>query len=154
MIRGVEMPKTAPEWKDQLELDYLPDDELLEALNGLEGKEVIGAAGPLAHDASTTPADPPNFVAMTFDEFKEALLVESVGLAFKTIRRAQGHTTRTAAQRFRLSPGRVSQIEQPGANLELATIADLAQRMGYRTRVVFEPIEGGTPISALVDVKR
>lgn len=142
------MPKTAQEWKDQLELDELPDPEFLEALNGLEEKEVISAAGTLAS------SDPPTFVAMTFDEFKEALLVESVGLAFKSIRQAQGYTTRTAAQRFRLSPGRVSQIEQPGVNLELATIADLARRMGYRTRVVFEPIEGGTPISALVDVKR
>jgi DNA-binding XRE family transcriptional regulator len=148
------MPKTAEEWKDQLELDYLPDDELLEALNGLEGKEVIGSAGPLDSAAKTSPTDPPTFVAMTFDEFKEALLVESVGLAFKSIRKSQGYTTRTAAQRYHLSQGRVSQIEQPGVNLELATIADLARRMGYRTRVVFEPVEGGTPISALVDVKR
>jgi hypothetical protein len=127
---------------------------LLKALNGLDGKEIIDAAGLLSSAAETAATDPPSFVAMTFDEFKEALLVESVGLAFKSIRKAQGHTTRTAAHCYRLSPGRVSQIEQPGVNLELATIADLARRMGYRTRMVFEPVEGGTPISALVDVKR
>lgn len=137
------MPKNAQEWKDQLGLEELPDPEFLEALNGLENLETISGA-----------ADPATFVEMTPDQIRETLLVEGVGLALKTIRTRQGHTTRSAAQTWQLSPGRISQMEQPGANLELATLAELARRMGYRTRIVFEPVDGGPAISAPVDVKR
>lgn len=138
------MPKTAQEWKEQLGLEELPDPQFLEALNGLENVETI----------SSSAADPTTFIEMTPDQIRETLLVEGVGLALRAIRTGQGHTTRSAAQAWQLSPGRVSQIEQPGANLELATLADLARRMGYRTRIVFEPVDGGPAISAPVDVKR
>ncbi|WP_425148147.1 helix-turn-helix domain-containing protein [Deinococcus sp.] len=135
------MPKTAQEWKDTLDFDTLPDAELLELLNEAEGHETSG--GNLTQTLSLTPA-----------EIKEVLLVEGVGMAFKAIRSEKGLSTRSGAHEWHLSQGRVSQIEQPGVNLELATVADLAQRMGYRTRIVFEPVDGGQTISATLDAKK
>lgn len=139
------MSKTAQEWKAELDLDELPDAEFLEALNELEGKEVVVGS-------SSRPGG--SWVCMTLSEIKEILLVEGVGMAFKAIRTGKGLSTRSGAHEWQLSQGRVSQIEQPGVNLELATVANLAQRMGYRTRVVFEPIEGGQTISATLEAKR
>ena len=127
--------KSAEEWQYLLDLEYLPVDPLLEWLNEESTAEEYG---PQAR--------------------REDELLACVGRAFRFIRMAQGHTTRSAAEAWQLSPGRVSQIERPGANLELSTIGELARRMGYRARVVFDPIPGGAfengpVVSGMVAVK-
>lgn len=126
---------SAEEWKDLMGLEYLPVDPLLEWLNEAATAEKYGSQ------------------AQREDE-----PLSCVGQAFRVLRLAQGHTTRSAAEAWQLSAGRVSQIERLGANLELSTIGELARRMGYRARVVFDPIPGGAVengpvVSGMVAVK-
>ena len=134
------MPKTAQEWQEQLNLEALPDDEFLESLNALEGLEYV-----------EDEPDPAHWVSMTPTEIKEALLVESVGDAFKHLRGAQDLSTRAAADALGISHGRVSQLEASGNALNLATITRMAQGFGYRTRLTFEPIGGGEGVSVVVE---
>lgn len=134
------MSKTAQEWMETLNLPELPDAEFLDNLNAIEGLEY----------AEGDP-DPAHWVSMTPTEIKEALLVESVGDAFKHLREGQNLSTREAADTLGISHGRVSQLEGSGNALNLATITRMAQGFGYRTRLTFEPISGGEGVSVLVD---
>lgn len=127
------MPKTAQEWKDLLGLDELPDPEFLANLNALEGVDVIEGGG--VPDAQ--------WVTMPPGEIAAAVVLGSAGAAFKAIRAAQGLTVRQAADAWGVSPGRVSQVEAEDANLYMSTVAETARRMGYRAKLVLEPLEGG-----------
>ncbi|MBB6017070.1 helix-turn-helix domain-containing protein [Deinococcus radiopugnans] len=134
------MSKTAQEWQQQLGLDTLPDEELLQAFNALEGQEVIDGGG-LEARGLTAPS-------MTPDELVAALVVGSAGAAFKKVRQEQHLTVRQAAQAWGVSPGRVSQMEAQDANLYMSTVGSAALRMGYRAKLVLEPLEGGQAIVA------
>lgn len=79
-----------------------------------------------------------------------ALVVESAGEAFKAARQQKGLTVRLAAENWGISSGCISQIESPEANLYMSTVGSAALRMGYRAKLVLEPMEGGQPIEALL----
>ncbi|WP_261665183.1 helix-turn-helix domain-containing protein [Deinococcus sp. Marseille-Q6407] len=132
--------KTAQEWQQHLGLDELPDDEFVTALNSLEGEEAIAGGGLEAQGLVATQTSPAELVG--------ALVVESAGEAFKAARQEQGLTVRQAAESWGISPGRVSQMESPEANLYMSTVGSAALRMGYRAKLVLEPIDGGQPIEA------
>lgn len=134
---GTNMPKTAQEWKDLLNLEDLPDSEFLDALNALEDKEVIGRSH-----------DPPGEVSMTPTQLAEAVFEGSVGDALKRIREHAGLTTREAGEALGTSHARISQMERPDSSLNLMTVTRTAQRLGYRTKLVFEPEEDGPVITA------
>ena len=121
------MSKTAQEWQQQLGLESLPDAEFLEALNALEGQEVIDGGGLEALGLTAAQTTP--------DELVGALVVESAGMAFKTVRQEQHLTVRQAAEAWGVSPGRVSQMESPDANLYMSTVGSAALRMGYRAKL-------------------
>ena len=132
--------KTAQEWQQHLGLDELPDDEFVTALNSLEGQDAVDGGGLEAQGlvaAQTSPA-----------ELVSALVVESAGEAFKAVRQEQGLTVRQAAESWGVSPGRISQMESPEANLYMSTVGSAALRMGYRAKLVLEPLDGGQPIEA------
>ncbi len=130
--------KTAQEWKDALGLAELPDAEYLADLNALDGQETVDFEG----------ADPARFVAATPADVAAQVVLASAGQAFREARRRAGFTVRKAAEQWGMSPGRVSQVEADDANLYAQTIAETAQRMGYRARLVLEPLDGGEPIAA------
>lgn len=134
------MSKTAQEWQAQLGLDDLPDPEWVGMMNNLEGKEVIDGGGLEARGLTANPLTP--------DELVGTLVVESAGAAFKTVRQERRLTVRQAALAWGVSPGRVSQIESPEANLYMSTVGSAALRMGYRAKLVLEPLEGGPTIVA------
>ncbi|GHG08714.1 hypothetical protein GCM10017783_21630 [Deinococcus piscis] len=132
--------KTAQEWQQHLGLDELPDDDFVTALNSLEGQDAVDGGGLEDQGlvaAQTSPA-----------ELVSALVVESAGEAFKAVRQEQGLTVRQAAESWGVSPGRISQMESPEANLYMSTVGSAALRMGYRAKLVLEPLDGGQPIEA------
>lgn len=134
------MSKTAQEWQQLLGLDTLLDEAFLTALNALEGQEVIDGGGLEARGLTAPPLTPGELVG--------ALVVESAGAAFKKARQEQHLTVRQAAQAWGVSPGRVSQMEAQDANLYMSTVGSVAFRMGYRAKLVLEPLDDGPVIVA------
>lgn len=132
--------KTAQEWQMHLGLDTLPDETFVANLNALEGQETI--------DGGELEAQ--GLVAMqtSLEALVSALVVESAGEAFKAARQQKGLTVRLAAENWGISSGRISQIESPEANLYMSTVGSAALRMGYRAKLVLEPMDGGQPIEA------
>ena len=140
------MSKTPQEWQSALGLGELPDAQWVEMMNALEGQETIDGGG-LEMQGLTAPA-------LTPDEIGVALVVASAGAAFRAVRQDQQLTVRQAAEAWGVSPGRVSQIESADANLYLSTVGSAALRMGYRAKLILEPLESGpTIVAALVDNK-
>ncbi|CAM3955342.1 helix-turn-helix domain-containing protein [Deinococcus frigens] len=140
------MSKTPQEWQVVLGLDELPDAQWVEMLNALEGRDTIDGGGLEAQGLTAS--------VLTPDEISMALVVESAGAAFRTVRQDQHLTVRQAAEAWGVSPGRVSQIEAADANLYLSTVGSAALRMGYRAKLVLEPLENGpTIVAALGDGK-
>lgn len=137
MKGGNKMPKTAQQWMQDLELDELPDAEFLEALNALEGKETVGRA-----------SDPVQGAGLTPDDLAAAVNAGSVGEALKRLRQQAALTTRDAGELLGTSHARVTQLERPDATPNLTTVARTAYRLGYHTKLVFEPIEDGPTITA------
>lgn len=129
--------KTAQEWKELLNLDREPDAEELALLNESEGLEVAAGTGSAER-----------FVPATPQEVTERVLVEGVGAAFRAVREEHHLTVRQAGEAWQVTSGRVSQLERRDANPQIGTIADLALRMGYRARLILEPLEGGRVIEA------
>lgn len=136
------MSKTPQEWQAALGLDELPDAEWVEMMNALEGQATIDGGG-LEARGLTAPALTPN-------ELSVALVVEGAGAAFRAVRQNQQLTVRQAAEAWSVSPGRVSQIEATDANLYLSTVGSAALRMGYRAKLILEPLESGPTIVAIL----
>lgn len=135
------MSKTPQEWQSALGLDELPDAEWVQLMNALEGRETIDGGGLEAQ-------------GLTPDEIGVALVVASAGAAFRAVRQDQQLTVRQAAEAWGVLPGRVSQIESTDANLYLSTVGSAALRMGYRAKLLLEPLESGpTIVAALGDSK-
>lgn len=135
------MSKTPQEWQSALGLDELPDAEWVQMMNALEGRETIDGGGLEAQ-------------GLTPDEIGVALVVASAGAAFRAVRQDQQLTVRQAAEAWGVLPGRVSQIESTDANLYLSTVGSAALRMGYRAKLLLEPLESGpTIVAALGDSK-
>ncbi len=54
-------------------------------------------------------------------------------------------TTREAGELVGTSHARVTQLERGGDSLNLMTVSRTASRLGYRTKLVFEPENGDGP---------
>lgn len=128
------MPKTAQEWKVQLGLPELPDAEYLAALNSLEGLETVDGGRLEAQGQA---------VEMTPGEIAGAVVLDSVGEMLRAVRQAHEMTVREAGAAWGVTPGRISQLESAGANLYSSTLGEMAHRMGYRARVILEPLDPG-----------
>lgn len=101
------------------------------ALNSLEGEDAVSGDGLEAQDQVA--------VQTSLAELVSALVVESAGETFKAVRQERGLTVRQAAESWGISPGRVSQMEFPEANLYMSTVGSAALRMGYRAKLILEP---------------
>jgi ribosome-binding protein aMBF1 (putative translation factor) len=79
----------------------------------------------------------------SFQDFKnrweKALLAESVGDVLAKARTESGLSLSQAAQKTKLSRGRMAQLENDNANLEIQTIVKQAQALGYKVRLSLEP---------------
>jgi ribosome-binding protein aMBF1 (putative translation factor) len=89
----------------------------------------------------------------SFDEVRdalaEALLQDSLAALLKSARASAQLSLADVAERLSVSRGWIHQLEQDGANLQIATLARLADALGYDVRVTFVARdEGRSPLSA------
>lgn len=83
------------------------------------------------------------------DAFAEALLQESLAALLRSARASAQLSLADVAERLSVSRGWIHQLEQDGANLQIATLARLADALGYDVRVTFVARdEGRSPLSA------
>lgn len=118
--------------QQQLNLAEEPDAELLELLEGLEDRPAR------LHPDNTALLKPltPQSVRL---EVSEAIALRSVGELLSSARKDNTLTLEQLGQALGVSKGRVSQLERQGANLESATLARVAEMLGYDATIVFRP---------------
>lgn len=77
----------------------------------------------------------------SFDEFQEsfadALLQDSLATLLQSARAAAHLSLADVAARLSVSRSWIHQLERDGANLQIATLARLADALGYDVRVTF-----------------
>lgn len=85
----------------------------------------------------------------TLDEVREALvdalLQDSLSALLQSARASAHLSLADVAERLRVSRSWIHQLEQDGANLQLATLARLADALGYDVSVTFVARDGERP---------
>jgi len=80
-------------------------------------------------------------IGRSFDEFQgalaDALLQDSLSTVLQSARSAAHLSLADVAKRLSVSRGWIHQLERDGANLQIATLARLADALGYDVRVTF-----------------
>ena len=78
--------------------------------------------------------------------FEEALLEQRMGQALQTARKGRGLSGSELARRLGVTPMRVHQLERVQGNVELQTLARVADALNYELTVILTPREGGASI--------
>lgn len=125
------MPKSKAEIQRALGLSAPPDDAVLALLEELgEGEVVTGA----------TPVAGPGYSAEELlEELEEAVVADSVGELLWKAREETGRSLREAGEIVGVSHARVRELEH-SSNMEVATLARVARALGYRVRIVLQPM--------------
>lgn len=134
--------KTAQEWKDTLNLDDLPDAELLALLNDAEGMEAAPHTADEALAAGLATELDPHTLEQHIEELHTA---ETVGAALSAARGARHLAAREVGRRLGVSGARIVKLER-GINAELFTVGRYAEAVGYRACLTLKPQEGGGPV--------
>ena len=124
------MPRTIEDVRQALGLAELPDDELMALLEELGDGAVVTGAPPVAGGGYT--ADE------LAEELQEAVVADSVGQLLKRAREESGRTLRDAGAIVGVSHSRVNELEH-SSNVEVATLARVAEALGYSVRILLEP---------------
>ena len=108
----------------------LPDDELMALLEELGEAEVVTGVSPVEGE---------DYTADDFaEELEEAEIAESVGQLLQKAREEAGRSLRQAGEAVGVSHTRVRELEH-SSNIEVATLARVAEALGYSVRIVLEP---------------
>jgi DNA-binding XRE family transcriptional regulator len=134
------MVKSAQEWQEALNLDTLPDADLLAMLNAAEGQGDLYSTAPSAE----TPLDVDNLAETIESLYQEEVIATAVGQALAQLRAAEHLTLAQVGDAMQVTRARVSSIEK-GENAKLDTVARYAAAVGYRARLVLEPAKPGGP---------
>ncbi len=122
-------PKT---WQKQLGLDSQPDQELVSMLEQLRDDT------PKPKVKSAKPKE-----GITLNDLETlvqgAVIAHSVGDLLAKARRSKGLTLSHVGKRLGLSKGRIGQLEQPEANLEIQTLVRQADVLGFNVVVTLKP---------------
>ncbi len=78
--------------------------------------------------------------------FEEALLEQRMGQALQTARKGRGLSGSELARRLGVTPMRVHQLERVQGNVELQTLARVADALNYDLTLILTPREGGASI--------
>ncbi len=129
--------KTAQEWQEQLNLDELPDAEMVEMLNAAAGMET----SPFTDDELLARG---LVVEMTPNELAaevERLYVEqSLGKVLAALRAERHKTLQEVGDALGITRSRVAHLER-GENAKLDTIARFAAALGFEATLVFRATE-------------
>jgi DNA-directed RNA polymerase specialized sigma subunit len=113
--------------KKQLRLAEEPDAELLALLDGIEDRP-----------AKTTQVNFQTIIPQAIQAtLEDELISQSVSQLITHARKKRGLTLEQIGQIMKVGKGRMSQIEKAGANLELQTLARVAQALEYDLKVSF-----------------
>jgi len=124
------MPRTKEQVQEALGLAAPPDDELMTLLEQLGEGEVMTHVPPVEGEGYT--ADE------LAEELEEAVVADSVGELLLKAREETGRSLRQAGAAIGVSHARVREMEH-SSNIELATLARVAEALGYRVRIVLQP---------------
>jgi ribosome-binding protein aMBF1 (putative translation factor) len=130
---AVKTKRTKQQVFEDLNLDRYPDDEFMELLEQL-GDDT----SPVMTDPAQGPLEewtPAQLEAAV----KEMVAAKSVGELLAEARKQSSMTMTEVAEKMHVTKGRVNQLEHPEANLEVATVARMAQAMGYKMTITLEP---------------
>jgi ribosome-binding protein aMBF1 (putative translation factor) len=83
--------------------------------------------------------------------FEEALLERRVGEALQEARKSRNVSGAELARRIGVSAMRISQLERVSGNVEVQTLARVAEALGFQLTLTLTPKEGGKPITARGD---
>ncbi len=117
--------------KNPFGLAEQPDAELLSLIEGLEDRPAITTQ-------SNVQSTNPQAIKATLED---ELIAISVGQLITQARKKRGLTLEQIGRVLNLGKARMSQIEKAGANLELHTLARVAQALEYDLKVSFVPKE-------------
>jgi plasmid maintenance system antidote protein VapI len=129
---AVKTKRTKQQVYEDLNLDQYPDDEFMELLESVGDSPYIEGSGVPGLLEEWTPEQ---MEAAVQDMF----LAQSVGELLEEARKQSGLTMNDVAEKMNVSRGRINQLEQPDANLEVATVTRMAQAMGYKVTLTLEP---------------
>jgi DNA-binding XRE family transcriptional regulator len=116
----------------QLNLAAKPNAELLALLEGIEDRPAR------LHPDSAALLEPVRPLEVRL-KVGEAVAMHSVAELLSSARKDNSLTLEQLGQALGVSKGRVSQLERRGANLESATLARVAEMLGYDASIVFRP---------------
>lgn len=90
-------------------------------------------------DANTPETLKPTTVEELQQKLEYFLILESLGELLQKIRSDRGLTVREMAREVQKSPGRISQIEGTRDRIELKTLAQYANELGYDVQIALVP---------------
>lgn len=125
--------RTKQQVYEDLNLDSYPDDRFMELL-----EELGDDTSPVVTDSAQGPFEewtPAQIEAAV----QEMVAAKSVGELLAEARKQSSMTMTEVAEKMHVTKGRVNQLEHPEANLEVATVARMAQAMGYKMTIMLEP---------------
>lgn len=124
---------TKEQLKQDLNLSELPSDRFMELLElvGDDSRHVV-----TPRDQGTSEEWTPTQIE---DAVNEMVLAKSVGDLLAEARKQSGMTMNEVAEKMSVTKGRVNQLEHPEASLEVATVARMAQAMGYKLTLTLDP---------------
>lgn len=123
-------PRTREGVRKALGMAELPDNDLMALLEELGDGGVVTGAPPVEGEGYT--ADE------LAEELQEAVVAESVGELLRKAREESGRSLRDAGAMVGVSHSRVRELEH-SSNVEVATLARVAEALGYKVRIMLEP---------------
>ncbi|MCP2727182.1 helix-turn-helix domain-containing protein [Limnofasciculus baicalensis] len=110
----------------------------------IDGKVSDLLAAILAESEAMVDTNPPETLnPTTVEELQQKLeyflILDSLGELLQKIRSDRGLTVREMAREVQKSPGRISQIEGTRDRIELKTLAQYANELGYDVQIALVP---------------
>lgn len=109
----------------------------------IDGKVSDLLAAILAEPEAMVDANTENLKPTTVEELQQKLeyflILDSLGELLQKIRSDRGLTVREMAREVQKSPGRISQIEGTRDRIELKTLAQYANELGYDVQIALVP---------------
>ena len=106
----------------------------------------MGEGPVIPKKASKIPTESVEQLAATVES---GYLVQTIGELLEKARQARGLGKRELARQLKTSHGRISKIEQSD-NLELKSLLEVAQSLGYDLSISLLPQEGGAVLGTVV----
>jgi len=134
------MGRTKEEVQKAFGLAELPDDAFMALLEELGEGDVLAGVAPVEGEGYTAEE--------LEQELEEAIVAESIGDLLARAREQSGKSLRAAGRAAGISHTRVSELER-SSNIEIATLARVADTLGYDVKIVLEPKQGGGRIKRM-----